>query len=258
MDIAEVNDQTQGSDYNYCLRDDLSITYDGVKLFRVQATRDIPRFGVEAGDLGGYIESHRHLYGDAWVSEQAKVFGPAAAVYDKAFVSGFAVIRDSAVIRDTAHVNGSAVVGSSAVVCGDAAVGGESSIMGSARVSGHADVGGRASVAGDAKISGSAIIVDHVQVYGSARVGGSCVLTGDMVVPGDTINRKRDWCVITNDGPRIIILPNSIKIGDQYHSRSAWLGFPEEAIRTFWGNRGVTWWRMWKPILMNINLKTRA
>ena len=70
-------------------------TNNGVVLHRIRALRYIPRFGVKAGDLGGWIEKEENLLhaGDAWVSGDAVVFGDAevfgdAKVYGNAKVYG--------------------------------------------------------------------------------------------------------------------------------------------------------------------------
>lgn len=68
-------------------------------LLRIKASRDIPRRGVKAGDLGGLVESAKNLsqdgdawvFGDAWVSGDAKVLGN-AKVFGNAGVSGNAEV----------------------------------------------------------------------------------------------------------------------------------------------------------------------
>ena len=49
--------------------------FRGKTLFRIEATRDIPKYGIQSGDLGGYIERGENLShdGDAWVCENARV-----------------------------------------------------------------------------------------------------------------------------------------------------------------------------------------
>ncbi|MFN7611367.1 MAG: hypothetical protein ACK5QX_10605, partial [bacterium] len=56
----------------------------GIKLFRIEALVDIPKWGVKAGDKGGWIEKEENLaqvsgnawvYGDAQVSGDAQVYG---------------------------------------------------------------------------------------------------------------------------------------------------------------------------------------
>jgi hypothetical protein len=67
----------------------------GVTFQRIRAVRDIPRWVVKAGDVGGWIESGELLAqsGNAWVSGDASVSGNAtvygdARVYGNARVSG--------------------------------------------------------------------------------------------------------------------------------------------------------------------------
>lgn len=38
-----------------------SIEIDGVKLYRIEATRDIPRIHIEKGEKGGYVEKEDNL-----------------------------------------------------------------------------------------------------------------------------------------------------------------------------------------------------
>lgn len=47
----------------------------GITLHRIRALVDIVRYGVKAGDLGGWIESEANLdqEHDAWVSDKARV-----------------------------------------------------------------------------------------------------------------------------------------------------------------------------------------
>ena len=60
----------------------------GVTLHRVRALVDIVRYGVKAGDMGGWIEKESNLdqEGDAWVSGNARVPGD-AWVFGEARVS---------------------------------------------------------------------------------------------------------------------------------------------------------------------------
>ena len=58
--------------------EDADLTYN-FTLSRIRALRDIPMNSIKAGDLGGYIESESNLSqdGDAWVANEAKVYGDA-------------------------------------------------------------------------------------------------------------------------------------------------------------------------------------
>ena len=47
----------------------------GVKLFRIKATTKSKY--ADIGDLGGWVEKESNLSGNAWVSDDAEVFGDA-------------------------------------------------------------------------------------------------------------------------------------------------------------------------------------
>ena len=101
----------------------------GITLHRIRALRNIPRYGVKSGDLGGWIEAESNLSqdGDAWVSDDARVYGN-AKVYGNARVCG------------DAWVYGDAWVFGNAWVSGDARVYGNALVNGNAEVSGNAEV----------------------------------------------------------------------------------------------------------------------
>ena len=78
---------------------------NGTVLHRIRALRDISRYGVKAGDLGGLIEKENNLSQDcdAWVCDNALVSGDAtvsgnARVEGNAEVSGYA---DYMVVKNT-------------------------------------------------------------------------------------------------------------------------------------------------------------
>ena len=133
-----------------------TLTY-GTVLHRIRALRDISRYGVNAGDLGGWIEKYDNLSqdGEAWVSDDAWVFGN-AWVYGNAKVFGNAL------------VSGNAVVSGNAKVYGDAKVFGNAWVSDDAQVYINAWVCGNAVVSGNAKVSGNARVCDDTEVYGDA------------------------------------------------------------------------------------------
>ena len=89
----------------------------GVTLHRIRALVDIERYGVKAGDLGGWIESEANLdhKSEAWVFGNARVFGEAR-------VSGDAWVFGEARVSDKAQVFGKARVFGEAQVFGEARV----------------------------------------------------------------------------------------------------------------------------------------
>ena len=86
-----------------------------VTLHRIQAITSFA--SVVAGELGGWIEKEENLShkGNAWVSENA-------AVYGDAVVSGNAWVSENAVVRGNAEVSGNAMVRKNAVVSENAEV----------------------------------------------------------------------------------------------------------------------------------------
>ena len=121
------------------------------KLFRIRALRDIPRFEVKVGELGGYIEHEGNLSheGDCWIKRYARA-------YENAQISGNAQIFGEAQISDGAKVYGDACVYENAQVTGNA------------QVYDHARVGGIAKVFGEAQISEHAWVFDRAIIHGSA------------------------------------------------------------------------------------------
>ena len=74
-------------------------------LHRIRAIIDIPNAGVNAGDIGGWIESDSNLShsGNAWVSGDAKV-SDHASVSDNAQICGRMVVLGETQIGGNAHI----------------------------------------------------------------------------------------------------------------------------------------------------------
>ena len=161
---------------------------------------------IEAGDLGGYIESEKNLshIGAAWVSGNARVYGN-AQVYGDAWVYG------NAQVYDNAHVSGDARVYGNALVYGDA------------QVSGDAQVYDNAQVSGNARVSGNAWVYGNAQVSGDARVFGDAWVYGDAWVSGDARVYFKYQCIsVTNLNWSFTSLPKGIQIGCHFHTMGEW------------------------------------
>lgn len=107
------------------LTDEIKVNDFGVTLHRIRCTRDT--CFAKVGDLGGWVESELNLSDDAWVDDEAQVFGGArvssnAWVYDNAQIYGNAWVSDNAQIFGDARVYGNAHVCGRAKLCGSAAV----------------------------------------------------------------------------------------------------------------------------------------
>ncbi len=144
---------------------------DNPKLFSIQALRDIPKFGVKAGDLGGYIEHEGNLSqaGECWISDYAKVL-------------------ENAHISDDAHVSGGAKVFGNALVFGEAQVYDNAKVYDNAQVfnlawvRGNALIFGYAQIFGESSIWGDAQVFDHARVYEDASVYGTTLVNKNMKI----------------------------------------------------------------------------
>jgi len=108
-------------------------TAEGKPLFQVKAKKS---FGIIAnGELGGYIESEKNLsvYGNAWVSGNARVSGD-ALVYGNARVYGNALVYGDAWVSGDARVYGNALVSGDALVYGNALVSGDARVYGKIKI----------------------------------------------------------------------------------------------------------------------------
>ena len=134
----------------YELTNETKTLADGTVLHRIRALRDIQRFVVKAGELGGFVEEENNLSqdGKAWVFDNAEVSGN-AKVYGNAEVSGNAKVYGNAWVSGDAWVSGNAKVYGNARVYGNAEVSGNAKVYGNAWVSGDAKVSGNAKVHGD-------------------------------------------------------------------------------------------------------------
>ena len=106
------------------VKSDFKTTADGTKLYRIKALRNFS--DVEVGTLGGYIEKEDNLSheGNAWVYEDARVYGNAQVSGD-AWVFGNAWVYEDALVAGNAQVFGDARVYEDAQVFGNAQVSGD-------------------------------------------------------------------------------------------------------------------------------------
>ena len=92
----------------------------------------------------------------------------------------------------------------------------------------------------------------HLRVLGNAKVCGHAQVKGDSHVLGDKIKSPSDCKNILNEEYHITILPESLKIGCEYHTKEEWWNFTDKEILAMDGRAGLRWWRKWKPLLMAI------
>lgn len=162
------------------------------KVFRIRALVDIPRHGIKAGDIGGWVENELNLsqVNDAWVAGEAAVFAN-GHVSKNALVKDRAVVRDGGWVTDNAVVFGDALVYRHGIVCGEAKVRGIVSNEG--KVCGAAEVGGVGFVEDHAVVGGHAVLIagsvrgEGAYLGGTAKVSinGPALRDGNIVLSGD-------------------------------------------------------------------------
>ena len=181
-----------------------SIKVNGHTLYRIVALKDFA--DVKAGDKGGYVESEDNLSheGDAWVYDDAKVFGK-AFIYDNAKASdnaqvsgnshifgnskvfGNARVRDNSHISDNSQVFGRTLVLDNVRIFGNAKVFGNTFVYRNAWVFDNAQVSGNSHIYGKSKVFGNAKVSDNVEVYREARVSGDTEIHGYTKIAGAKI-----------------------------------------------------------------------
>ena len=149
-----------------------SIEIDGVKLYRIEATRDIPQHDVVKGEKGGYVEKEDNLQDNAWVAWNAKVYG-------NALVCDNAVVAADARVFENARICGNSLVTSYAKVYGSA------EIDENARIDDEVEVYGESKVYGNVFVFGKAKIYENAQIYEDAEVFENAQICGDAVVRGN-------------------------------------------------------------------------
>ncbi len=119
-------------------------------LVRIRASRDIPKFGVKAGDLGGYISHAWNLsqLGECWVGDDA-------LVYDDAWVN-----------------------------C-DAWVSGDAQVYGNSQINGYSKICGCAHIYGNAQTNDYSQVTEHARVHGHAWISKNVIINGGMEISGD-------------------------------------------------------------------------
>lgn len=77
------------------------------KYFRIKALKDIPRYNVKKGDLGGLVETEGNLNqtGDSWIDKESRVVN-SAHVWGNAYVCNGGVMQDSSALYGTAKLYG--------------------------------------------------------------------------------------------------------------------------------------------------------
>ncbi len=145
------------------------IIYEGIKLFRIIATTD---FGnVKRGDFGGFVQSLCNISNEAWIADDAKVYGD-ALIKGRAIASGNCIIKDRAVVSKHSRIKDNAIVQDNTKIFGWAKIYGNAVISKYGQVSQHASISGNAEVRGfvygHTYLTCRAFVAEYVTVSGMA------------------------------------------------------------------------------------------
>ena len=238
----------------YELTDETKVIGNKV-LHRIRALIDIPRYRVDAGDLGGFIEGESNLShdGDCWIGnnacayDNAQIYGDArisdnARVYGNACVCSNAHVYGKARIHDYACVAGKARVYDNALIYGNTCILNNASIYGNACVSGMACVSGKAYTYGNARIFGNACVYGNTRIFGNACIyGDACVRGGAWITQGKYHISTMHITVLPYG--ITAIYPNHVQIGCKLfeicNKKTAietmkWFRIPEEYHEQIW------------------------
>ena len=96
---------------------DITMKFKGRTLYRIRALKDFR--DVEAGDLGGWIQSENNLSqkGDCWVYDEAKCMDY-AKIYDNSTMHNNSVMCDFSEIHDNSRMYGDSELNNSAKLYG--------------------------------------------------------------------------------------------------------------------------------------------
>ena len=156
------------------------INVKGSILRRIRALVNMPQYGVQAGDFGGYVEHEENLpqKSHAWIFHDAQVYGKAK-------------VFDYAQVCNKAKVFGDAQVYGKARVFDNAWVSDYAQVFNNAWVSANAWVSDYARVYDDVRVYNSARIYDYARVYSAAHVYNHACVGGDAVICD-----KADWIYV--------------------------------------------------------------
>ena len=144
-----------------------SKTVSGIKCYRIEATKDLPKYGVKKGAAGGFVEKEQNLGLDGWVSDNAIVLNN-ARVEQGGIVAGDSVVSDNVVVGKNATVKDNATVGGNAKLT-NITIGGNAKVSGYITSSSHATT----IIMGKAEVSGKIIFN-----YGKNRITDNTKLIG--------------------------------------------------------------------------------
>lgn len=176
-------------------------------VYRVIALVDIPRHGVKAGDVGGYVDHKKVLsqHGDCWIGDNAFAL-------DKSSVTADAVVKENAVVSDTTVAGNAAIYGNAKVfempgtkksrVIGSAKVYGDAQVVSSsindyskiyeAAVVTGATLTEYSEIFGYAKIMGPGVSIENSHIYGYAEIHSNAGIVNSSIHCQVVVHRLGD------------------------------------------------------------------
>ena len=181
--ITHKQTQTESKmDKHFKLTEETIVNKAGHTLHRIEATRDTRH--AKAGEKGGFVEKESNLADEAWVADEARLYG-------YSYAGGQACIYDKARMHSQARAEG------------EAQIYGRSELGGTVRVTDNAHVFGDTKLVGSVRI-GEDAFVGHTRGYCSllnlgrpnqqttayrAADGSVRIAFGEDVYPIDRVNK---------------------------------------------------------------------
>lgn len=172
------------------------------KFYQLRALQDIPKYGVKAGDLGGFVTSKKTLSheGSCWIGNAAQVVGSHVRVKDNAFVGGRAVVRSlisnslldqiNLFVSENASVTGEATVVSKLHLLTysirDCFIKGNSIVTDKAYLYNVHIVSGNSTIAGSACFDKTKAVYDS-SIYGRVNVGRNVSISNSKIYDFATV-----------------------------------------------------------------------
>ena len=201
-------------------------------VYRLKSLRDIPRYGVKAGDVGGFVSSGSILShdGDCWIADDAVVYGK-VVVKDNAYIFGNAGITNQSKSKKKG-------IYPLTTICEDVKIFDEARLDGVQCVSGQAQIGGKS------QLLNSRLITGNAKIGGFAKIGANCVVLGGSDISGRSQLFLNSMVVsnqiakgegIIDTGEKYLTKEKEISYGEKKVSR--WDRSNETELLTKWFNQ---------------------
>lgn len=182
----------------YEIVEDQSISFNGKKLYRIRALRDITQYmcrfrgvilkDVKKGELGGYVENESNLSheGKCWIYDDS-------IVYDKSVIYDNAIVMENSVVSDISMVHGESVILRKSTIDRFSEVSGKTLVD-------HSKIGNCSSILDENIIRNSEIIKSKVAY---SEVGDSVLSNGSKVLSSNIVRSHIDGDISISNSHKI-------------------------------------------------------